>query len=62
MLSDHNKPEPEQFITVSKLNMNELFSDPVHLDLEDSTTYKINRTAFDRIESYQKIYERYCPE
>lgn len=56
VLGDNNKPETEQFIHVSLVNMAELFGDLSETDLEDSVTYRINPHAFRQIGAYRKIY------
>ncbi|WFA85515.1 AAA family ATPase [Paenibacillus amylolyticus] len=57
VLSDNNKLKSEQFIVMSEVNVNELFGSMSDFDLEDTSTYTINRAAFSQIETYRKIYD-----
>ncbi|WP_340014045.1 AAA family ATPase [Paenibacillus sp. FSL K6-1318] len=57
VLSDNNKPESEQFIVMSEVNLNELFGSIGDFDLDDTYTYTINRAALSQIETYRKIYD-----
>ncbi|MGG2994390.1 AAA family ATPase [Paenibacillus macerans] len=57
VLGDNNKPKPEQFIVVNKVDMKELFGKLDEVDLEESITYEINRDAFRQLGAYLKIYD-----
>ena len=60
VLGDNQKEEKNQFITIKKdYDLSKLFgSNLSNIDLNDEQkVYEINKVAFDRPESYQKIYE-----
>ncbi len=55
VLGDNKKDNrEEQFIVVVENDYNELFGS-VDIGFDDSVTYEINRTAFDKIEAYRSI-------
>lgn len=60
VLGDNQKEEINQFITIKKdYDLSKLFgSNLSNIDLNDEQkVYEINKVAFDKLESYQKIYE-----
>lgn len=56
VLGDNNKPESEQFIVVDQVDVKGLFGNINEVNLEEYTSYKIQRDAFLRVGSYIKIY------
>lgn len=57
VLGDNNKPEAEQFIVQTEVNVQRLFGNLENVNLEDEMVYKMNTAAFEKIESYLKIYD-----
>ncbi|WP_340399536.1 AAA family ATPase [Paenibacillus sp. FSL H8-0079] len=57
VLGDNNKPKEEQFIVQTKVNVQRLFGNLENGNLEDEMVYRVNTGAFEKVESYLKIYD-----